>query len=124
MGPDVKQVVQSSEPTEDVSLLVSIRLKDDLSQIAKISDRGLRADMLQDLYTRVKRPIVETISKYERYGIRVVNELSGSPQLIISGPARGWLHIIDEEEPSLNNPNVVFQANQKSWGTSEKQIST
>lgn len=115
LSPQVKQVVERSMPTEDVAFLVSVRLRDELLRIAGIPDVTVRASMLDALYQKAKEPLVEAISKYEDDGMRIINDLDGSAQLIVSGPAGLWLKVM--HEPSLSAPNVVFSPNAPSWST-------
>lgn len=115
LSPQVKQVVESSEPADDIAFLVSLRLKEEMSSIAKCPDVSMRRGMLLDLYHKVKGPLLDTMSRHKTDGMRVVNELEGSPQLILSGPARTWRRLFSGEEPALNDPKVVFAVNSPSW---------
>lgn len=115
LSPQVKQVVESSEPADDISFLISVRLMDEIREIASWPDASERRKMLFALYHQVKGPLLDTVSRHETDGMRVLNELEGSPQMIVSGPARTWQRLFDGEEPALNDPKVFFAVNSASF---------
>ena len=120
LSPQVKQAIENSVPTEDISLLVAVQLKDDLVRLAQIPDVAVRKRMLNDLYQKAKAPLVQTIAKYEKGGMRIVNDLNGSAQLIVSGPAELWARMM--HEPSLNASNIAFYANERSWSVPGRSV--
>lgn len=115
LSPQVKQVVESSEPADDLSFLISVRLMDEITTISSWPDASERRSMLFALYHKVKGPLLDTVYRHKTDGMRVLNELEGSPQMIVSGPARTWQRLIDREEPALNDPKVVFAVNSPSF---------
>ncbi len=115
LSPEVRQVVEESKPTEDVAFLVSIESDETLARAAGISDRGVRNNFLDDAFYEMKQPFVTSLAKYEDDGMRIIDELDGTPQLIVAAPAGIWRRMIHDDIDMLSDPRLELFVNEADW---------
>jgi len=112
LSPRAKEVVTQATPSKRVSLILTVRPDAELADVSEIEDRKDRLSMLLKLYSRKKQPLLDHFSPYERAGLRVVDQLVGTPNLIVSAPARVWRRAIRERPKFFADPFVEVKANE------------
>ncbi|HWD29486.1 MAG TPA: hypothetical protein VG387_20105, partial [Rhizomicrobium sp.] len=83
--------------------------------VRSISDVYQRSQRLDSIYQSAKKPYLATISEYQSGGLRVIDVLNGTPQLIVRGPARTWRKLLREKKGLSSDPNVEVLANTPDW---------
>jgi hypothetical protein len=63
----------------------------------------------------MKQPFVASLAKYEDDGIRIIDELDGTPQLIVAAPAKIWRRMIREDIAMLSDPRLELCLNEADW---------
>lgn len=115
MSAQLKASVRRSDPTKDLSFLVSVRVADERVEKAReAATPRERRSRLFGLYQEVKQPIIDTLTDYRSVGLRIINELNGTPQLIVAAPAGVWEKLITDESTLLGNPDVEMRPNEAS----------
>lgn len=103
-------VVFQATPAKRVSLIVSVQGK--APSVAPDDDRKARWAKLLRFYSRKKKPILKHFGAYESCGLRVVNDFAGTPNMVVSAPARVWKRVMREQPNVLSDPRVEVTANE------------
>jgi hypothetical protein len=104
------EVVNQATPSKRVSLILTVAPH--ASKTANVEDRNARVATLSKFYSRKKQPILKQFVVYESSGLRVVNNLVGTPNLIVSAPARVWKRLMREKPKVFSDPTVQVTANE------------
>ncbi|EKF58050.1 MAG: hypothetical protein ACK4HG_08920 [Agrobacterium albertimagni] len=113
MSAQMKASVRRLDPTQDVSILVSVKVADEKVEKAREAATAReRRSLLFGLYQEVKQPIIDTLTDYSSDGLRIINELNGTPQLIVAAPAGVWEKLIADDSTLLGNPDVDMRPNE------------
>jgi len=113
MSAQMKATVRRSDPTDNLSFLVSVRVASEKVEKARVASTSQeRRSRLFGLYQEVKQPIIDTLSDYSMDGLKIVNVLDGTPQLIVSAPAAVWDKLIEAESALLTSPDVEMIPNE------------
>jgi hypothetical protein len=113
MSAQMKASVRRSDPTRNLSFLVSVRVATDkLEKAREAATPRERRSRLFGLYQEVKQPIIDTLSDYSTDGLKIINALDGTPQLIVSAPAAVWYKLITAESALLAHPDVEMLPNE------------
>lgn len=110
-----KEVVEQATPSRKVSLVIFVHPGARVASVARIKDLRQRSKRLDVLYREIKEPVLATVSEYASMGMRVVDGLEGTPQVIVSAPAKAWLKLIGEHASVFDDPNVEVLANEHDW---------
>jgi hypothetical protein len=113
LNPKVTEFVERATPGKRVSLILTID-PGDLSTIAEITDRRERTNWLYRVYQTKKRPIVQEFTAYEKSGLRI-NQLAGTPNLIVSAPARLWKRVFRETPLVFSDPKIDVTTNEPAF---------
>lgn len=109
-SPRVIEAVEQATPRKRVSLVLTVH-PEKFYEIADISDRNERLVRLLKLYSEEKSPIIEQFTEYEKGGLRV-NVLKGTPNLIVSAPARVWKKVMRDRPPFFSDPTIEVTPNE------------
>ncbi len=115
MSAQMKASVRQLDPTEDLSFLVSVRVA--AEKVEKARDAATareRRSRLFGLYQELKQPIIDTLTDYRSDGLRIINELNGTPQLIVAAPAGVWDKLMTDGSTLLGNPDIEMRPNEAS----------
>lgn len=113
MSAQTKASVRQSDPTEDLSFLVSVHVAEEMVQKAREGATPReRRSRLFGLYQEIKQPIIDTLTDYSSDGLRIVDDLTGTPQLIVTAPAGVWDKLITEDSTLVGNPDVAMYPNE------------
>jgi hypothetical protein len=108
----VRQYMEASTPGEDVALILVVGPEADLSSVSRLPERSQRLDALFQIYEDLKLPVLDAFRAYERDGLRVVNPLDGTPQVIAVGPVVAWRKFIEERGDIVENPDISMIPNE------------
>ncbi|WP_404373710.1 hypothetical protein AB5I39_08560 [Sphingomonas sp. MMS24-J45] len=109
------EVVNQATPSKRVSLILTVHPIGSALNLAE--DRKKRVATLSKFYSRKKQPILKHFGTYESSGLRVVNNLVGTPNLIVSAPARVWKRLMREQPKVFSDPAVEVTANEPDFVT-------
>lgn len=109
----MKASVRRSDPTKDLSFLVSVRVATEKVEKARqAATAHERRSRLFGLYREIKQPVIDTLSDYSSDGLRIINALDGTPQLIVAAPAAVWDKLITADSTLVGNPDVDMLPNE------------
>ena len=106
LSATAKQAVNAAESDQRLSFLVFVHAGDELRSIAKIPDVKERRQKIGAMYSRLKKPVFMGVKRYAPDGLRIVDELIGSPNMILSGPAHVWMRMIEDDTALIRDPKL------------------
>ena len=108
-----REAVARASPANNVLLIVSVKVPDESA--LHIGELSARADALYALYEKAKKTVLNGLNKYRDDGVRIIATLDGTPQVIVTAPAKAWQKLIEEEAPVLFDPKVEFGTSDPLW---------
>lgn len=63
-----------------------------------------------------KRNVRDEVTRRDPAGVRIINELTGTPNMIVSAPARMWKRAIRQHWDAFDDPMIEFGANEQAFG--------
>lgn len=102
----VRNFMAGSDPKERIVFIVKVKDETNLEDFVNIHDKLERRDAMNTVYREMKSPLVHALDAYADQGLRVVNPLDGTPQLIAEGPAEVWERAVDERADLFDNPDI------------------
>ena len=115
LSAQAREVVEQAQATRRVSFVVFVRVSIEASNISRIYDSHKRAKKLDSIYRKIKKPFLDTLSEYEDVGLHVIDGLEGTPNIIVSGPARAWRKLFDEHQDIVQSPAFEVLPNEQDW---------
>jgi hypothetical protein len=106
------EVIRHANPKDDVAFIVSVSDRPSASDVERLRDRSARRKFVDDHYRRVKAPVLEVLRALEPSGVRLVDTLEGTPDVVIAGPASVWRHVLSEAQSVFSNPAVIISTNE------------
>ena len=83
-----------------------------------ISDRKERLSKLLRLYARKKLPLLKLFGAHEAAGLRIIDPLVGTPDILVSAPARVWRRVIRDKPKFVRDPAVEWRAKEAEFTSS------
>lgn len=108
----VRKFMATSDPKENIAFLVHIKTDADLDAVAGIADLAQRRMAIRSMYEEMKHPVMSALSAYAGDGLRVINPLDGTPQLIAEGPANVWKRVVGENADLFGDPDIALIPNE------------
>jgi hypothetical protein len=106
-----RNIVTSSEPDTNLAFLVEVTAGSGLSDARAISNASERRAAIREFYIRMKAPVFTVLNAYSEDGIRVLNNLEGTLQIIAAGPAEAWEKAIHEHQDLFEGPGISLIPN-------------
>ncbi len=111
----VRKIVSNSAPQDSIVFIVEVNADQELSHVWAIPDLSARKAALREVSSRIKAPVIDTLNAYEPLGLKVVNTMNGSMQLIAKGPAAAWKQAIGEHSDLFDGRQVDLVPNEASF---------
>lgn len=111
----VRKIVSSSAPDASIAFLVAVSADKERSELREITNPQARKAAIRELTLRAKVPVVAALKGYADLGLRVVNPLNGSFQLIVQGPAKAWKQAIGEHADLFDGKSVDLVPNETTF---------
>lgn len=102
----VRSFMAGSDPQDKIVFIVKMKDDSNPEDFINIHDKVERRAAMNSAYREMKSPLVDALDAYADQGLRVVNPLDGTPQLIAEGPAEVWERAVDERSDLFDNPNI------------------
>jgi len=115
MNQKVKHLINRSDPYKDLVLVIFVDASKEMTGISKIGDTAARSRALDQIYWKAKRPVMDGVSRYQKDGLRVVNEMEGNPSLVVAGPVRAWQLLTNEQRSIVTDPKLELVPNELYW---------
>lgn len=110
-----KEAVEQAAPRRKVAFVVFVDVGDEYVRAARIRDLKRRLSTLERIYRQAKQPLLDAVTDYSSDGMKVVNNLEGTPQLVVSAPAKTWKRVIEERTSLMSGPGLEFRPNVADW---------
>ena len=104
-------LVRQAHPHDDVALIVSVNTRPADVEVNAHRDRTSRRQFVNAFYERAKAPVIRQVQALETNGVRIVDRLEGTPQIIIAARAETWRSVLLRPDPMLKTPNVTISPN-------------
>lgn len=111
-----RDLVQSANANRRIMMIFTFDSGPARARLGETQDREERRAKLRRYFAGKKRPLLRRISDYQ--GVRVVNPLVGSPNIIVSAPARIWRRVLSEQSDYLERPGVNVEADAATFESS------
>jgi len=111
----VRNIVSNSSPQDSIVFIVEVNADQEMSQAREISDIMARKAALREVSSRAKAPVINALNAYEPLGLKVVNPMNGSLQLIAQGPAAAWEQAIGEHSDLFDGQQVDLLPNEANF---------
>lgn len=108
----VRKLVSTSAPQAPIVFIIEVNADQEMKSLGQIADLSARKAALREVSSRMKAPVLDALNSYERQGLRVVNLMAGSFQLIAQGPAAVWQQAIGEHADLFNGKCVDLLPNE------------
>jgi hypothetical protein len=112
-----KQAAQRARGARKVTFVVCVHTGSEIEKVKYIQDRAARTQEMKSIYQNAKRSILEIVSRHKTEGLKVVNYLEGTPNLIVSGPASSWQKLFADDASGLQSPDFDLIPNTLDWST-------
>lgn len=107
-----KDLIRDAHPLDEVAFILSISDRPIDSIISAIPDRKSRREFVNEFYRRLKAPVIAQVMSLEGEGLRIVDPLDGTPQLIVAAPAHTWRSVFRRPSTVLKAPKVTITTNE------------
>ena len=104
-----KRIVERANPKEDVVLIVSVKNRPSEGEIGRIRDVASRRHYVDAFYKNAKAPVLAHV---RRLGVRIVDPLEGTPQLIVAAPASIWRSAMVQPGSVFHDPQLTLAPNE------------
>lgn len=108
----VVEAVKAAEPKEEVALIFSVRARPQRDEVTKLKVPDRRR-FVDAFYDREKEGVLTDLNSLESSGLRVVNRLSGTPDIVAVAKAADWVKMF-ETNTVFERPEVTIQTNELS----------
>lgn len=112
----VKEIFERASPKDDVVLIVSVGERPRFSDIERFKDRRARRQFVDDFYRSAKEPVFAQVKPMQSLGLRIIDPLEGTPQMVIAAPAFLWRDVFGNPDSIFQNPQVVLSPNEPTIG--------
>nr|WP_298095562.1 hypothetical protein [uncultured Shinella sp.] len=113
----MKRLIHKSDPRQKLTLVVFLDSSKELREVSNIKDLHARSRALEQAVWKLKQPLIKAVKRYSDLGLHVVNELEGSPSMVVSGPAHGWQVLMEENQSLATDPRLNIVSNEAIWHT-------
>lgn len=109
LNSEAKRQLELSPPGRKLSFIVIMHVNIQSSEFRNIADFNQRSNALRSFYKEAKGPFLNAVEGFD--GLRIVDCLEGTPNMIIAGAARSWQKILDERSIISTDPRFEILPN-------------
>lgn len=123
ISSETTEVLRQSGSNKQIAMIVTVDAGPEMKHVATLPDRRERGLRLRSLYARKKKPVLLAIEDYQAEGLRVIDELNGTPNMILSAPARVWKRMFREQGKLVQDKNIQIEADQLDFSETDESRS-